>query len=64
LKIVKPKIPIVDDDSAHRKMLEIVFSTDRYDIRKAEDGQAAVDAVEESFYDLILMDIHMGRIGR
>lgn len=60
---MKPKILIVDDDFSHRKMLEAVLSTDGYHIQQAEDGQAAIAAVEESFYDLILMDIRMNRIG-
>ena len=56
---MKPKILIVDDDYAHRKMLEAVLSAQGYEIRQAEDGQTAIAAVEKRFYDLILMDVRM-----
>lgn len=60
---MKPKILIFDDDSAHRKMLEAVLSAQGYEIRQAEDGQTAITAVEKRFYDLILMDVRMTRVG-
>ena len=60
---MKPKILIVDDDYAHRKMLEAVLSAQGYEIRQAEDGQTAIAAVEKRFYDLILMDVRMTLVG-
>jgi len=60
---MKPKILIVDDDYAHRKMLEAVLSAQGYEIRQAEDGQTAITAVEKRFYDLILMDVRMTLVG-
>jgi two-component system response regulator HydG len=44
-------------------MIETVLSAEGYEIRQAEDGLLAVAAVEEQFYDLILMDIRMSRMG-
>ena len=63
---MKLKILVVDDDMSLRKMLETVLTDDGYDIKEADDGQHAIEAVEEQFYDLILMDIRMARmeIGR
>ncbi len=60
---MKPKILVVDDEFSHRKMLEAVLSAEGYEIDQAEDGQAAIEQVVQRFYDLILMDIRMGRVG-
>ena len=60
---MKLKILVVDDDMSLRKMLETVLTDDGYDIKEADDGQHAIEAVEEQFYDLILMDIRMARMG-
>lgn len=56
---MRPKILIVDDDKAHRQMLEAVLTTAGYDVSEAEDGSEAVIKVEQNFYELILMDIRM-----
>jgi two-component system response regulator HydG len=60
---MKPKILVVDDEFSHRQMLEAVLSADGYEIHQAEDGQSAIESVEKRFYDLILMDVRMGRVG-
>jgi two-component system, NtrC family, response regulator HydG len=59
---VQPKILVVDDDAAHRLMLKTVLSDDGYEIAEAGDGAEAVAAVEEQFYDLILMDLKMANM--
>lgn len=56
------KILIVDDDTSHRQMLTAVFSSEGYDVHQAEDGLTAVAAVEDRFYDLVLMDIRMEKM--
>ena len=56
---MKAKILVVDDDAAHRKMLTAVLSNEGYDVYEAADGKKAVSAIDESFYDLIIMDIKM-----
>jgi len=60
---MKPQILIVDDDLSHRKMLEAVLGEDDFGISHASDGIQAVSAVSETFYDLVLMDIRMNRMG-
>ena len=56
------EILIVDDDTSHRRMLEAVLNGEGYAVTHASDGMAAVEAVSEKFYDLILMDIRMSRM--
>ena len=58
-----PKILIVDDETAHCRMLEAVLKAEKYQTQRAQDGQSAIEAVKERFYDLILMDIRMNRVG-
>ncbi len=58
-----PKILIVDDETAHCQMLEAVLKVEKYATQRAQDGQSAIEAVKERFYDLILMDIRMNRVG-
>ena len=60
---MKPKILVVDDERSHRKMIEAVLSAEGHEIAQADNGQAAIDAVAEKFYDLIIMDIRMPEMG-
>ncbi len=50
---------VVDDDKAHRTMLRKLLAGWGFDIDEADDGKAAVEAVERSPFDLVLMDIRM-----
>ncbi len=60
---MKPKILVVDDERSHRQMIEAVLSAEGYEIGQADNGQAAIDAVAEKFYDLVIMDIRMPELG-
>jgi two-component system response regulator HydG len=60
---MKPKILVVDDEASHRKMIEAVLSDEGYEIKQADDGQTAIDAIKKEFYDLVLMDIRMSAVG-
>ena len=60
---MKPKILVVDDEPSHRQMIEAVLSAEGYEIEQAGNGQAAIDAIAEKFYDLVIMDIRMPEIG-
>jgi two-component system response regulator HydG len=59
---MKPEILVVDDESSHRQMIKAVLSAEGYEIREANDGLKAISAVEERFYDLVLMDIRMPKM--
>jgi len=58
----KKSILVVDDDVAHRTMLRALLSGWGYEIREAESGEAAVEAVKDGPFDLILMDVRMIRM--
>jgi two-component system, NtrC family, response regulator HydG len=59
---MKPEILVVDDESSHRQMIRAVLSAEGYEIKEADDGLKAISAVEEHFYDLVLIDIRMPKV--
>jgi two-component system response regulator HydG len=58
----KNSILVVDDDSAHRTMLQTLLSGWGYTIFEADDGTSAIDQVHGQPFDLILMDIRMIKV--
>jgi two-component system response regulator HydG len=60
---MKTKILVVDDEASHRQMLEVVLTTEGYEVYQAGDGEEAITAVKERFYDLIVMDVRMSQVG-
>jgi two-component system, NtrC family, response regulator HydG len=60
---MKPEILVVDDNTPHRQMLEAVLDAEGYRIAHASDGVQAVSAVAKRYYDLVLMDIRMNKMG-
>lgn len=58
----KSCILVVDDDQTHRNMLKTLLNKWGYDLDEADDGQAAIDMVQEKAYDLVLMDIKMIKV--
>ena len=60
---MKTRILVVDDEASHLQMLDAVLSAEGYEIHKAGDGQEAIGLVEERFYDLLLMDVRMSKVG-
>jgi putative two-component system response regulator len=59
-----PTLLIADDIEANRELLTEILSTDRYRIVQAEDGEQAMQLLEEGEIDLALLDVMMpGRSG-
>lgn len=53
---------VVDDDNAHRIMLQTLIGGWGYEVAQADDGAAAIEHVKEQSYDLVLMDVRMVRV--
>jgi len=59
---MKARILVADDKISHRQMIEAVLAAEGYEVTQAEDGQAAISAVEDRFYDLVIMDVRMPNV--
>jgi two-component system KDP operon response regulator KdpE len=57
------KVLIVDDESAIRRVLHNTLHGMGFDVAEASSGEAALDLVRETGYDVVLMDINMPGIG-
>jgi len=58
----KNTILVVDDDPAHRTMLQTLLTGWGYIISEADDGSRAIEKAQEQAFDLILMDIRMIKV--
>ncbi|MBP9581298.1 MAG: response regulator [Ignavibacteriaceae bacterium] len=56
---LKKKILVVEDDSTTRDIINL-FLKKIYDVAFAADGEKALDAIIDTKYDLIIMDINLG----
>ena len=57
----KKKLLIVEDDENQRRLYEITFERDGYDVVVAADGTEAIEKARSDKPDLIVMDIRMPR---
>ncbi len=53
------RILIVDDEAGMREFLSIFLEREGFDVECAEDGQEALQAVQEARFDLIISDLRM-----
>ncbi len=54
---------VVDDDLSMREMLEVMLTSEGYDVEYAENGVRAIQMLKGKAYDLILCDIRMEPVG-
>ncbi|MBP7096819.1 MAG: sigma-54-dependent Fis family transcriptional regulator, partial [Spirochaetia bacterium] len=59
----KPTILVVDDEPGIRTTVREVLEDERYRVLVAEDGQAALDALELDPVDLVVLDVWLPRVG-
>ena len=57
----KRSILVVDDDIAHRTMLRILLGWE-YEISEADCGLEAIEKVQKTPFDMVLMDVCMPEI--
>lgn len=53
---------VVDDDPLHRAFVSSVMRAERWNVREAEDGMAALEQIRREMPTLILLDINMPRM--
>lgn len=53
------KILIAEDNQINQMLIQSMLKETHAELKIVENGKLAVEAVEQSAYDLILMDIHM-----
>jgi two-component system response regulator PilR (NtrC family) len=53
------RLLVVDDERSMRELLSIVLRREGYDVTLAENGRAAIEALERARYDLLISDIKM-----
>src|SRR5580692_9323421 len=56
---VQPRLLIVDDISDNRSLLKRRFERRGFDVTEAESGLIAIDMIEKSPFDLVLLDVMM-----
>ncbi len=58
-----PKILVVDDDTDLRENIEEILVGDGFDVRVAGNGEEALDLISGTFFDLVLLDLIMPKMG-
>lgn len=57
-----PKILVVEDDTAHARMLKTLISDWGYEVVLADDGDTGVEQVKSRSFDIVLLDMKMKRM--
>lgn len=57
-----PKILVVDDEPNMRLVIRTILETEGHDVEEAGDGAHALELVERSIPDVILLDLMMPRM--
>ena len=60
--VEKKKILVVDDEKEIAELIEIHLMSQDYDVQKAKNGVDALKLLDESHYDLVLLDVMMPKM--
>ncbi|MFO7982747.1 MAG: response regulator [Desulfuromonadales bacterium] len=56
------RIMTVDDSASVRQMVSFTLKNSGYDVLEADDGQAALEMMQEQAVDMIVTDLNMPRL--
>jgi DNA-binding response OmpR family regulator len=59
----KPRVLVVDDDAAVRELITVNLELEGFEVASAEDGVAALSAIDAFGPDLVTLDVRMSRLG-
>ena len=59
---MKAKILVVDDEQSIREFLEIMLKKEGYEVTCAEDGQKAIDILQNKAFHLVISDLQMPHV--
>ncbi len=54
-----PRVLIVDDDPELRQSLRSALEINRFDVAEAEDVPSAMAAMQDGFFNVVLLDLHL-----
>jgi DNA-binding response OmpR family regulator len=58
----RPRVLVVEDDAALRKVLELRLGLEGFDVSVAKDGQAGIEALDDVQPDAVICDLMMPRV--
>lgn len=59
LPVFKPRVLVVDDEKRIRDLCHRMLSGEGFDVSRAENGEQGISMIDESHYDIILLDLMM-----
>jgi two-component system, chemotaxis family, chemotaxis protein CheY len=58
----RPRVLVIEDDAALRKVLELRLTIEGFEVAVASDGQAGLDTIESFLPDAVISDLMMPRL--
>lgn len=59
----KGKILVVDDEKSMREILDIFLRNEGYGVAAADNGKSALEILKHDFFDLVITDMKMPKVG-
>jgi two-component system phosphate regulon response regulator PhoB len=58
----RPRVLVIEDDAALRKVLELRLTLEGFEVAVACDGQAGLDRIDDFVPDVVISDLMMPRL--